>query len=113
VLDAVFDQRLQQHAGNHGFQRRRIEILDHPELVPSKAYDFNVQIIVDEFHFLAQRDERIRAVQQAAKNGSELQDHLPRHVGIEAHQRGNGIERIEKEVWIDLILQGRHARLQQ
>jgi len=53
VLDAVFDQRLEQHAGNHGFERRRIQILDDLELLASKAYDFNVQIIVDELHFLA------------------------------------------------------------
>src|ERR1700674_342795 len=113
VLDAVFDQRLQQHARHHSFQRRGIEILDDLELVPSKTYDFNVQIIVDELHFLAQRDERIRTVQQTAKNGSEFQDHLPRRIGIEAHQRRNGIQRIEQEVRVDLILQRRHARLQQ
>jgi len=87
VLDAVFDQRLQQHARDHGFEGHRIEILHHLELVPSKAYDFNIQIIVDELHFFAQRDKRIRAVQQAAKNGREFQDHLPRRIGIEAHQR--------------------------
>src|SRR5713101_4679 len=40
VLDAVFNQRLQQHARHHGFERRRIEILDDLELVPSKTYDF-------------------------------------------------------------------------
>src|SRR5260370_28840835 len=113
MLDAVFDQRLQQHAGHHRLERRRIEILDDLELVPSKTYDFNVQIIVDELHFLTQRDERIRTMQQTAKNGSELQDHLPRRVGIEAHQRRNGIQRIEQEVRVDLILQRRHARLQQ
>ena len=86
MLDAVFDERLQQHARNHGFERRGIEILDHPELVAAKAYDFNVQIIVDELDLLSQRDERIRAVQQAAKNGRELQDHLAGSIGIEAYQ---------------------------
>jgi len=87
VLDAVFNQRLQQHAGNHGFERRRIEVLDDLELVASKAHDFNIEVIVDELHFLAQRNERIRTVKQAAKNGRELQHHLARRVGIEAHQR--------------------------
>ena len=52
-------------------------------------------------------------MQQAAKNGSELQDHLPRRIGIEAHQRRNGIQSIEQEVRIDLILQCRHPSLQQ
>jgi len=113
MLDAVFHQRLQQHAGNHGFKRCRIEILDDLELVPSKAHDFNIQIVVDELHFLAQRNERIRTVQQAAKNGSEFQDHLASRVGIEAHQRRNGIQCVEQKVRVNLILQRRHARLQQ
>src|ERR1019366_822350 len=113
VLDAVFDQWLQQHAGNHDGKRLRIEVLDDLELVRSKAHNFNVQIIVDELHFLAQRNERIRTVQQAAKNGSELQDHFTRRVGIEAHQRRNGIQRVKQEVRVDLILQRHHARLQQ
>ncbi len=73
MLDAVFNQRLQQHARHHGFERCRIEILDNLELVPSKTHDFNIQIIIDELHFLAQRNKRIRTVQQAAKNGSEFQ----------------------------------------
>jgi len=57
VLDAVLDQRLKQHARNHGFQRRRIEIFDNLELVAPKAHHFNVQIIVDELDFLAQGDK--------------------------------------------------------
>src|SRR5208282_2242802 len=113
VLDAVLDQRLQQHAGNHDCQRRRVKVLDNLELVPSKAHNFNVEIIVDELHLLAQRNERIRTMQQAAKNGSELQDHVTRRVGIEAHQRRNGIQRVKQEVRVDLILQRHHSRLQQ
>jgi len=51
-------------------------------------------------------------MQEAAKNCGKLQDHLARRVGIEAHQRRDRIQGIKEKMWIDLILQGRHARLQ-
>ena len=52
------------------------------------------------------------AVQQSAQNRGQLEDHVPRHIGIETHQRRNRIQRIEQEVRIDLVLQRLHARVQ-
>src|ERR1035438_226053 len=113
MLDAILDERLQQHARNHRFKRWRIEVFDDVEFVTAKAHDFNIEVIVDELDLLAKRNKRIGTVQQPPKNGRKLQNHLSRRIGIEAHQRRNGIQRIEEKVRIDLILQSRHARLQE
>ncbi len=63
--------------------------------------------------FFAQRHKGIAAVEQAAQNVGQLDDQLARRVGIEAHQRGNRVQRIKKEVRIDLVLQRLHAGVQQ
>ena len=91
----------------------RIEFLHHLQLVAPEADDLDVEIVVDEFELLAQRHERVALLEQAAENLGELEDHLARRVGIEAHQRGHGVERVEQEVRIDLALQRVHAGLQQ
>ena len=54
-----------------------------------------------------------RAVEQAAQNVGQLDDQLAGRVGIEAHQRGNRIQRIKQKVRIDLVLQRLHAGVQQ
>ncbi len=58
MLDRVLHQRLQQHAGHHHVERCRIEFLHHPQFVRPEAHHLNVEIVVDEFHFFAQRHER-------------------------------------------------------
>ena len=90
-----------------------LEFLHHPQLVAAEAHDFDVQIVVDEFHFLAQRHEGIAAVEQAAQDVGQLDDQFARRIGIEAHQRRNRVQRIEQEVRIDLVLQRLHAGVQQ
>ena len=55
VLDGIFHQGLEQHAGHHNVERLRIEILDHLQFVAAKANDFNVEIVVNEINFVAKR----------------------------------------------------------
>ena len=113
VLDRVLHQRLQQHAGDHDVERRSFEFLHHAQLVATEADDFNVEIVVDEFHFFTQRHKSIAAVEQAAQNVGQLDDQFTGRIGIEAHQRGDRIQRIKEEVRIDLVLQRLHAGVQQ
>src|SRR5215469_6666151 len=104
VLDRILNQRLQQHARNHDIERGRIKLLHHPQFLPAKADDFDIEIVVDEFEFFPQPSKCLTAIQKAPENGRQFKDHVASSVGIEAHQRRNGIEGIKKEVWIDLIL---------
>src|SRR5882762_93007 len=113
MLDRVLDQRLEKHRGDHHIQRLRIEFLHNPQLVASKADDLNIEVVVDELYLLAQRNERIRAVQQPPEDGRQLDDEFAGGVGIEPDQRGDRIQRVEEKMRIDLVLEGFHAGLQQ
>src|ERR1700739_4947511 len=113
MLDGIFNQRLQQHAGNDHIERSRIDILDHAQLVGAKADHFDVEIIVDELEFVPVRCKGLAAVKEAAENGGQFENHLAGRVGIEPHQRRNRIQCVEQEMRIDLVLQRLHAGVQQ
>src|SRR5258707_13887967 len=112
VFDGILHQRLQQHARDHDIERSGIEFLHYPQLVLSETYDFNVQIVVDEFHFFAQRYEGFAAVQQAPQDVRQLDDHLARRIWIETYQRRNRIQGVKEEMRVDLVLQRLHTRVQ-
>ena len=113
VLDRVFHQRLQQHARDHGVQRRDFDFFHHPQFVATETDHFNVEIVVDEFQFFPQGHKGIAAVEQATQDVGQLDDQLAGRVRIEAHQRGDRVQRIKKEMGIDLILQRLHAGMEQ
>src|ERR1700693_2806875 len=113
VLDGMFYHGLKQHAGDEGFESLVVNFLEDLKLVATEANHFDVKIIVDEFELFAQRDEGFMLAQEAAKNVGELEDYAARHVGIKTDERGDGVERVEKEVGIDLGSERVHARFQQ
>ena len=61
VLDGIFHQRLQQHAGHHHVERIRIEFFHHFQLVAAKADDFDIEIVVDEINLVLQGHEGVAA----------------------------------------------------
>ncbi len=113
VLDGIFNHGLKQHAGDECLESLVVNFLEDLKFVAAKADDFDVEIIVDELELFAQRDEGFVLAQEAAENVRKLQDHAAGHVRIEANQRGNGVQRVEKEMRIDLAGERVHARFQQ
>jgi hypothetical protein len=113
VLDGIFDHGLKQHAGNESVESVFVNFLENLQLVAAEADDFDVEVIVDEFEFFAQRDERFVLAKQAAQDVGELQDHAAGHVRVETDQRRNCVERVEKKMRIDLAGERVHARFQQ
>src|SRR5580698_936413 len=113
MLNCVLDDRLQQHAGHERVERLLIDFLENLELVAPKADDLDVQIIVDEIKLFPQRNEGLMLPQQPPQNIGKLQHHAASHVRIEADQGGDSVQRVEKEMGIDLAGQGVHARLEQ
>jgi hypothetical protein len=113
VLDAVFNQRLQQDAGHQNLQRARIDLLFHAQLVGAKAHHFDVEVVVGKAQLLAQRNVGVVILEQRAQNVGQLHRHLARHLRLHAHQRGNGVERVEQKVRIDLALQRVEPGLEQ
>ncbi len=86
MLDGVLHQRLQHHGGHHHVESDGIEVFHHAQFVAPEAHHFDIEIIVDELHLIAQVDEGIALALQPAQNAGQLHDQYPRHVGIEAHQ---------------------------
>jgi len=101
VLHGVFDQRLQQHAGNEHIERVRIDVAFKAQLI-AEADEFDRQVIVDEFELIAQARHAFVFAQQAAEDAGEFQDHLAGAVGVDPDERGYRVQSIEEEVGIDL-----------
>src|ERR1700730_9073086 len=113
VLEAIFDDGLEKHAGDESFERVFLELLDDLEVVAAEAGDFDVQIVIDEFQLFVQWDEGLVLAQQPPQNVAQLQDHAARGVRVKTNQRGNGVQRVEQEMGIDLTGESIHAGLQQ
>ena len=78
MLDGVFHQRLQDHAGNQMFERRRFQFLHHLQVVVAKASNFNVKVIIEKLDLFAQRHERVSFAEQAPQNVAQLDNHFTR-----------------------------------
>src|ERR1035438_731605 len=85
-------------------------IVDKTELV-SKAYHFDGQVVFNEAQLVAQRAEMIVLAQQPAQHLGKLHHHHARLVRVGANQRRYRIDRVEKEVRVDLAGQRGQPRL--
>ena len=92
---------------------RGIDLFFDAQLVGAEAHHFDVEIIVGEFELFAQGNVGVVVLEQGAEDVGELDDHLARQLGLAAHQRGHGVERVEEKVGIDLALQGVEAGFEQ
>ena len=101
-----------QDCRNHDVERFRIKVFIDAKLVAAKAHHFDIEIVVNEFNFIAQLDKFIMLAQQAAQDLGKLQDQFARAVGIKAHQRRNRVQRVEQKMRIDLALQRVKTRFQ-
>src|SRR5262249_13381586 len=61
----------------------------------------------------AKRNESVATIQQASENGGQLDNQVARGVGVEADERRDGVESVEEEMRINLVLQGLHAGIEQ
>ena len=64
MLDRVFNHGLQQHAGDKGVERLFVDLLEDLQLVAAEADHFDIEVIVDEFEFFAQRHKCLVLAQQ-------------------------------------------------
>ena len=81
VFDRVFDERLQQHAGQDEVERCWIDILLDLQ-ARAKAHVLDVEVLVNRFELLAQCDEVVLASEQAAEQTRELDDENARGLGL-------------------------------
>ncbi len=85
----------------------------HAQLFCAKADDFNVEIVVGEAELVAQRDVGVVILEERAQDVGKFYGHFAGELWPDADQRGDGVERIEEEVRIDLALEGIEPGLKQ
>src|SRR6266550_3236709 len=102
MFQGVFDDGLQEHAGNECFERVFHDLLMNLKIVSAESRDLDVEVVIDKIKFLLQRHKRFMLAQQAAQNIAQLDDDAASRVWIVSNQRRNGIERIEQKMRIDL-----------
>src|SRR6266403_5783480 len=113
VLQTILHNWLEEHAGDKGLEGLFAELLDDFEIVSAKAGHLDVQVIVDELQFFAERDEGLMLTEEPPQNIAQFQNHAARRIRINADQRRNGVERIEQKVRIDLAGERVHSGFQQ
>src|SRR6185436_10170201 len=87
MLDRVFDNRLQNHAGYEAAEGRSVNLLFDSQLVLAKANLFDIEIIIDELQDLPQRDEVFMPLQQFPQDVREFYDHRSRFGRVGPDQR--------------------------
>src|SRR3984893_14491783 len=102
VLQAIFDNGLQQHARNERLQGLVVNRFDKLQVVAPEARHLNVQVVIDEIQFFFQLHKRLVLAQKSPQDVTELQHHAARRVRIEPDQRRYCIQRIEQKVRVDL-----------
>ena len=86
VLDRVFHQRLQDHAGHDRVERVGADLFFHLQL-RAEPDDLDVEVFVDRLELLAQRDEMIAAAEQTPQQTGEFHDDRARRLRLRADQR--------------------------
>src|SRR6266404_7483274 len=87
VFQTILHNRLEEHAGDKGLEGLFAELLDDFEIVAAEAGHFDVQVIVDELQFFAERHEGLMLAEEPPQNIAEFQDHAARGIRINADQR--------------------------
>ena len=103
VFDRVLDHRLQNQAGNLSRKQVAGHIRTQLKAV-RESHLLDVKILLDKLHFLTQRHLlSVGILHHAAQKVAQLRNHVDGSiVSSLAHQSRNGIECIEKKVWLDL-----------
>ncbi len=112
MLDGVFDDGLQDHAGHQAVERVLIDLFQEAQLV-AEADDLDGQIVVDERDLFAERSEALGFSKQPAKDIRQFVNHAAGAVGIDANERGNRVQCVEQKMRVDLIRQRGQARFGQ
>src|SRR5262249_15368817 len=102
VPDGVFDQRLQDQIGHASVARLRLDL--HLPLQPgAKSSLFNLQLAVEKFQLLSKRRFlRAGIFQRQSQQIAQQGDHPLGRFDVAAHQRRDGVQRVEEEVGAQL-----------
>src|SRR5690606_3601145 len=111
VLDGVLDERLKNEVGDESRARLGLDVhLDHEPPLEANLHD--LEVTLNERQLILERNLLLfgpleRGAQQLAEPG----DHAPDAAGVALHQRRNRVQRIEKEMGVQLRTQRREPRV--
>src|SRR5215510_9917180 len=105
VTDGVFDQRLQNQIRHARVERLRLDIHLHLQPVAESRL-FNLQVAFEKFQLLPQRSHlRSDVLQSQSQQVAQPRDHPLGGFHVAAHQRRDGVQRVEEEMWMQLHFQ--------
>jgi hypothetical protein len=113
VTNGILDERLQDEVRNWHVQDRLLDVdVDLEPVAEPRLLD--VEVAPDELELATERHERaIAGGEGLAQEVAEPGDHLVGRLGILVHQLGNGVERVEEKVRVELHLQELETRRRQ
>ena len=104
--DGVLHKGLEHEVRHHGIQTVFGYVKLYVQAV-SKPGLLNIEVGPDEFYLLPQGDFRnLSAVDSNPKQLAKAGHHSVSRLGIRVNQGGHGVERVEKEMRLELPLQG-------
>ena len=113
VANRVLDQRLQQQRWHQRRCRARVDSECHAQTI-AEARLLNRDVMIEELEFLFECDERSAfAIERLAQQLREPRDHAIRLLRILEHESRNRMQRIKKEVRLQLANERVEPRLYQ
>lgn len=105
VFDGVFDEWLEDECGNHGVEHRGIDgMLDVKSI--AKAPLFNGKVTTQKIDFATQGNFLfVGGVESSSQQFTEVSEHVVCGVGVGVNEGGDGVERVEEEMRIELHLE--------
>src|SRR5689334_17103933 len=112
MFDGILDNGLKNHARNQAVKRPGVDIFLKFELLTESDH-LDPEIVIYKRNLLAQRRNILGFAQKSSQDLGEPVNQRPRAIGIEPDQGRNRVQRVEQEMWIDLICQCNQASLSQ
>ena len=113
VAHGVFEERLQNQIRHQGIERLRRNVhLNLQSIAEARLLDLGVAF--EEIDFFTQGDLlRVRALERMAQQVAKSHEHFICGFHVLVHERGDGVERVEKEMRVKLHLQRLQSRFGQ
>src|SRR5258707_3671528 len=102
MFEGVFDDRLQEHAGNKRIERMFLDLLVNLKIVAAEPGKLDIEVIVDEVEVLLQRNKRLMLSQQPTQNVPQFDHHPASRVRIVSNHRNDGVQRTEPKLRLEL-----------
>ena len=106
MLDAVFEQRLQDKRRHHAVAHLKVDVDRNAQTAVAIPGLHKIDITSALFHLMLERGERIGVRKRLTIVIGKVDQQRSRLVGLGSHERHDGADGIEQKMRVDLRLQG-------